>query len=382
MLVVGYKCYPGHLAEYIRNLKKVNPSVDVSLVTTKEFRELPEDLIRNTSHIFRIRLYGGKNASVRKMVDMLRMVRFFARLSLTHRYDFVNVHYPIPRIFHAIPWIKRMTDHMMITPWGSDVLRVDSSYSIERMRRIYDAASCVMVDPDTQLGIEIKTKFKCSPDKILPIPWGLEFVDYLREENPIETVEESKARFGLEGKYVITCGYNARSAQRHAAIIDAVAKIKDDLPGNLVLLFPFTYGKQPWTGYDRYLLEKCSEYGLSGMLVDEFLSFRDMYLLRNATDMFVHVQTTDAASSCVMQYIMCKKKIVHGAWMKYNDLERIHPLFYFPVDKMENLDRVILSAYRSDDIPFSPELFDLIMSKGWGVKMKQLNAYCESVLNR
>lgn len=382
MLVVGYKCYPGHLADYIRNLKKVNPSVDISLVTTRDLCEMTEDLVRNTSHIFRIRLYGGKGAFVRKMVDVLRIVRFFARLSLTHRYDFVNIHYPIPRISHVIPWMKRMTDHLMITPWGSDVLRVDASYAIERMRRIYDAASCVMVDPDTQLGVEIKTKFKCSPAKILQIAWGMEYVDFIQKENPTETVDESKERFGLNGKYVITCGYNSRLEQRHNAIIDAIAKIKDNLPKNLILLFPFTYGKQPWMGYSRSLLERCSENGLTGMVINEFLSYRDLYMLRNATDMFVHVQTTDAASSCVMQYILCNKKIVHGSWIKYNDLERVQPRFFFPVERMEDLDRVILSAYQSDKIVFSQELIDLIMSRGWTERMKKLNAYCESVLNR
>jgi hypothetical protein len=273
-----------------------------------------------------------------------------------------------------------MTKNIIVTPWGSDVLRVEKESSIKELKKIYKASTCVNVDPESHLGKEVVTKFECDPKKILPISWGLEFVDFIKESRPVETVEESKERFGLEDRYVITCGYNSRLAQRHEAIIDAIAKIKDDLPENLTLLFPFTYGRLPWTGYDRWIIDKCSQCGLKGVVIGEFLNNKDMYLLRNATDMFVHVQTTDAASACVMQYILCNKKIVHGSWMKYYDLERFQPLFYFPVEHIEDLGDVILEAYRLEGINIPQEVFDTIMAKGWSEKMHQLNEYCESKL--
>lgn len=379
LLMVGYQCYPGHIADFVRHLKMVNPAAEISLVTTYPLEYFPDDIAENTEHIFTIP-FILKWKRIRKFLDWFNLVKMFAKLSWKHRYDFVNIQFAMPFLAHALPWMKRMTDHLIITPWGSDVFRVEKEEDIKASCKLFDAASCVMVDAESQLGKEVVKKFKCSPDKILSVAWGMEYVDFLLEEKPSATVAESKARFGLEGRYVITCGYNARPVQRHEAIIDAVARIKDKLPENLTLLFPFTYGWPHCDAYAQSLLDKCARYGIAGMVIRDFLDYPDVYKLRNATDIFVHVQTTDASSSCVMQYILCNKKIVHGAWMKYNDLEQYQPLFYFPVHHLDDLAEVILEAYRAQGIDIPQGVFDTILAKGWGSKMPLFNSYCESVL--
>jgi hypothetical protein len=154
------------------------------------------------------------------------------------------------------------------------------------------------------------------------------------------------------------------TSHRHEAIIDAVNSIKDQLPDNLTLLFPFTYG---WgtQEYVQSIKDKCASLGIKAVFVEEYLNMEDLYTLRMATDMFVHVQTTDAGASCVMQYILCHKKIVHGSWMKYVDLERFNPLFYYPVNNLEELGSVILEAYRSAGIDIPEGVIHAIMDRGW-----------------
>lgn len=379
MLMIGYQCYPGHVADFTRHLKKANPAVDISLVTTYPLEYFPKDIADNTEHIYFIP-FILKWKRIRKFLDWFNMVKLFATLARKQKYDFINIQFAMPFLAHAIPWFKKLTDHIIITPWGSDVLRVDKKEEIRKSRELFRAASCIMVDAESQLAKEAVTKFKFDPDKILSLPWGMEYVDFFQEEKPSATVEESKARFGLEGRYVISCGYNARPVQRHEAIIDAVAAIKDKLPENLTLLFPFTYGWPHCDAYAQSILNKCTSYGIQGMVIRDFLDYPDIYKLRNATDIFVHVQTTDAYSACVMQYILCKIKIVHGAWMKYNDLEQFQPLFYFPVHQLEELPGVILEAYRSEPIDIPQGVFDTILAKGWGAIMPRFNNYCESVL--
>ena len=191
--------------------------------------------------------------------------------------------------------------------------------------------------------------------------------------------EESKKRFGLSDRYVITCGYSTAPSHRHEAIIDAVYSIKGQLPGNLTLLFPFTYG---WGSqeYVQSIKDKCFSLNLDAVYVEEYLNFEDLYTLRMATDMFVHVQTTDAGASCVMQYILCRKKIVHGSWMKYADLEQFSPLFYYPVDRMEDLGKVILDAYHSDGIVIPEGAIKAIMDRGWNKVMKNWDEFFRSMV--
>lgn len=381
VLVIGYNCYPGHLADFIRNLKKENPIVKVTLLTRRPIERFPEDIKKNASQIVKVKAYKGlgKNGAIGNLINIFFLLKVVIKMS-RNRFDIVNIHFPTPEVGSIMTWVKRMTDNIVITPWGSDVLRVEDKRAIRRLKRVYNAAISVMVDPESQMGEQVVSKFGFDSAKILPISWGIEYVDYISENKPQMTVEESKRRFAINDRYVITCGYNCRLSQRHEVIIEAISKIKDKLPKNLTLLFPFTYGVLPRATYKKEVLEMCDRYGLNAVIVRDFLGYEDLYMLRNATDMFVHIQTTDAASSCVMQYILCNKKIVHGSWMKYYDLEQYEPLFYFPVDCIDDLADVILSAYQSDPIRIPQGVIDTIMSKGWKDKMSELNAYWESEL--
>jgi len=80
-----------------------------------------------------------------------------------------------------------------------------------------------------------------------------------------------------------------------------------------------------------------------------------------------------------MQYILAHKKIVHGSWMKYRDLEQYKPLFYFPVDRMEDLGKVILGAYRADAIDIPDAVIETIMNRGWNKEIKKWDALFSSL---
>jgi hypothetical protein len=223
------------------------------------------------------------------------------------------------------------------------------------------------------LGEAVIQKFGYELEKMLPLRWGLEYVDFIEEFRPNKSMQEAKERFGVANRYVISCGYSTSPSHRHEAIIDAVNSIKDQLPDNLTLLFPFTYG---WgtQEYVQSIKDKCASLGTKAVFVEEYLNMEDLYTLRMATDMFVHVQTTDAGASCVMQYILCHKKIVHGSWMKYVDLERFNPLFYYPVNNLEELGSVILEAYRSAGIDIPEGVIHAIMDRGWNKEIKKWDA--------
>jgi hypothetical protein len=271
-----------------------------------------------------------------------------------------------------------MAKQIVITPWGSDVLRVEGEKNLKKMQRVYGAANYVAVDPDTYLAETIVMKFNCNPAKFYSLEFGMDYVDYVIDTRPNKTEEEAKDRFGLKGNYVITCGYSTAPSHRHENIVDAVSSIKEDLPDNMVLLFPFTYG---WGSkkYIQGIKDKCVALGIKAVFVEEYLNNEDLYLLRLATDMFVNVQTTDAGAASVMQYILCNKKIVSGTWLKYYTMEKYKPLFYYPVDTMEELGEKILKAYLSEEIKISHELVEYVMGRGWKNEMKKWNEFFMSI---
>lgn len=381
LMIVAYGASLLQILTFVKNLKKENPSAVIHLLTNLKMDSITCHIKDYVTRVYQIQEYSGRfrkgSFGILFNKGLFLCQLFF--LSLSEKYDVVNIHFARPSLLKAMPLLNRMTKNIVITPWGSDVLRLEDESAINRMRIIYSYASCVTVRPYSQAGIEIAQKFHYDPQRMLPLRWGLEYVDFIEEANPNKSMEESKKRFGLSGRYVITCGYSTAPSHRHEAIIDAVNSIKGHLPCNLTLLFPFTYG---WGSqeYVQSIKDKCSSLNLDAVYVEEYLNFEDLYTLRMATDLFVHVQTTDAGASCVMQYILCRKKIVHGSWMKYVDLEQFNPLFYYPVNRMEDLGSVILDAYHSDGIVIPEGVIKTIMDRGWNKVMKKWDEYFRSMV--
>ena len=383
ILIIGIDCYFGHIKEFVINLKKKNPLVDISLVTSPVADEDYEVVRGMINRIVLHKTYQGR-IRPRYFVMLMNVMYYsfeFFWLFLKQRFDIVDIHFPNRHIKFAMPFVKMMTKNIVITPWGSDVLRVETEKTIKELCKVYAKAKYVTLSKDSQIGQCAMEKFKVNPEKMVKLGWGGEFFDYVQENSERVTSEVAKARFGLSGKYVITCGYNTQREQRHEQIIDAIFGVRDQLPDNLVLLFPFTYGRTAWSDeYTEGLKEKCRELGLDFIAVEEHLDMLDLLKLRMSTDIFVHIQTTDAGSRCVMEYVACNKKVVHGSWIKYAYLEDYKPSCYFPVDRIENVGKCIVDAYHSTVSALPKEVKTVIMERGWNYKMTLWNTFFESLV--
>lgn len=382
LLIIAWYANIAHVSEFILNLKKVNPNVDISLLSSRNISAIPMSVINNTSEIICSKYTSKtvKNKLILGIIDRLFFMKAFFRLS-KRSFDIVNIHYAKPRLYYVMHWIQKITNNIVISPWGSDVFRVEGKRNIQLLCKIYERAQFVTVGKDSQVGQQLISQFQVAPEKFFKLEWGGEFFDYLLENSTNISSEGAKARFGLEGRYVITCGYNTQKEQRHEEIIDAIYRVKNQLPDNLTLLFPFTYGRTVWNnGYTGAVIEKGRRLGFDIVAIEEHLSLPDLFKLRMATDIFVHVQTTDARSRCVMEYVACNKKVVHGAWVKYAYLEDNHPSCYFPVNRMEELGECIVDAYHAKIEPLPQAVTDCIMERGWKHTMFLWNSFFESLI--
>ena len=384
ILIVGLKCYSGHIREFVVNLKKKNPQARITLVTFSVRDEFKNDILKSVDQIIRIKQYHGfiKLPIVYSIMDLLYLYWGFLKLHLFHHFDIVDIHYPRAFLKRIMPIIRMMTKNIVITPWGSDVMRVDDKKSIENLCNICSQARYITVARDSMIGKYVIDKFKMNPEKMVKLGWGGEFFDFIQENSGKVTAESAKERFGLTDKFVISCGYNMQYEQRQEEIIDAIYSMKDQLPNNLLLLFPFTYGRcAQHIKHKDEITDKCKSLGLDCTVIEEYLDLADLLKLRMATDIFVHVQTTDAGSRCVMEYVYCNKKVVHGAWIKYAYLEDYKPSCYFPVDKMENLGSVIVKASQAKVEELPQEVKTIIQERGWNHKMTLWNNFFESLVS-
>lgn len=385
LLIVALYCHTGHIIEIINHLKAKNPLVDITLLT-----EIPSDyqdtLVDKSINIvlYDVPPFNCKFRRLRFLVIRHRQRKFFSNFSKGRKYDIINVHFPNRYMSCVFNSLRSMSNNIVVSPWGSDLLRRDA-ISLKRLKSFYEKADYITLNaaPLSQLGSLgkiIQGDFQIDPKKMVGSFWGSDIVDFAIKKGKSISQEDAKDRFGLSGQYVITCGYNRQEAQQHKAIIAAIDQKRQQLPENLALLFPMTYGNMTYQGkYVEEVKEECKKRNLHALFVTEFLSVEDLYKLRKATDIFVHVQTTDAGARSVYEYILCDKKIVHGSWMKYKKLEAFKPLYYFPVNQLEDLGEVIVHAYKSDNIEIPQGVMDIVKSRSWDSKISKMNDFFMSI---
>ena len=372
MLIIALDCHFGHIERFIRNLKSVNNLVEITLFTdnkdlSEDTKNCLSDVIYRESVTPTSRL--GRLKAISKLLNKRCLYKQFKKISTDRRYDIVNIQFTQYYMAYILGPLSRMTDHIVLTPWGSDVLRVESRIKQLFLRRVYCHASLITTSHTSSLGSVILKRYSVAKERMKPLAWGSETIDYINENLDRVSTAKAKDILHLTDKYVITCGYNAFKEQRHERIIEAIDEVKDQLPPNLILVFPFTYGvKSQKQQYALKLKNKCQELGIPVLFFEEYLSVEETFLLRRASDMFIHVQTTDGGNSTIMEYLICGNKVIHGSWMHYNWLD-CPPRFYFPVDVLEELPNVIVEAFRADTPRIPDEVVTRIKNRGWKQKM-------------
>lgn len=380
LLMIALYCYPGHVKAVINHLKAVNPLVDITLLTNEAacMKEALNDKSVKIEYYdvppVRTRWRCLMNAEIRH-----RQRRFFAKFRKGRTYDIVNVHFPNRFMADVRKDLRAMSDRLVLSPWGSDILRRDGKY-LKHLACLYKEADYIATEANMPMGCRIINEIGIDPARLVGNFFGSDVVDYVLKTGQLLTTEQAKDRFGLAGRYVITCGYNARPAQRHKEMIAAIDRVRDRLPANLTLLFPMNYGTENGPDYIEECRKECEARNLPSLFVTEFLQAEELYPMRMATDMFIHVQTTDAYSDSVKEYILCEKKIVHGSWIKYGELEAFQPLFYYPVLHMEELGEVIAYACHADRIDIPQGVRDFVRNCGWTRKATLMNDFFMSIV--
>ena len=304
-----------HLRRFILHLKQVNPEALISLFCWNLSKPVPEDVMSGLESLTTVRLPSGIVARIpliRSAVYRIRYCRALRKALPGKSYDIINLHYPSPRDLSIMPILKKTGARIVFTPWGSDVLRLKGRAPLKKLRKLYAEADYVTGIKGPFMDSVVKIT-GVDPAKILEVGIGSDTLDYIFAHGDSITREEAKEAFGLSGSYVITCGYNGYACQRHGTIIESIAEVRNRLPEDLVLVFPFTYGAKE--GYREELQSVLASHGLKGMFVTDYLTLDRLLLLRKCTDMFIHIQPTDASASSVKEYVLCGAKVLHGDWI-------------------------------------------------------------------
>lgn len=372
ILLMG-KLYNAHMDRFVRNLKLINPKANFDCFGQKvEGQEMSNDYKScfRECHIveFSENFYHVPGLRTLEIIHNWR--KHFKSFAKGRHYDIVNIHFPTYTLRYIIDDLKLIADNIVLFPWGSDVYRI-SSRARQELSKVYSAADYILATD--RFANDCKLFFSIPDEKIIEGRIGSESIDYILENYDKQSTIESKKLLGIENNYVISCGYNASPEQHHLEMIKAIASIKDSLPTQLVLLFPVTYPKNPV--YVDKLKASASQYGLKSVFFDNYLEIKDLFTIRQASDMFIHIQTTDANNASLKEYVLLNKNCINGAWLRYPDIEEEGYTPYYLVHNIEDLSDVVLDAYKNGAIPLRERSKQSIENLGSKICAKNINDF-------
>ena len=151
--------------------------------------------------------------------------------------------------------------------------------------------------------------------------------------------------------------------------MDALAQAKSRLPQNTLLVFPLTYAKQ--NNYLAELEKKVKSIGINYRLLTTYLSDQEMVWLRKSTDLFIHMQQTDAYSSSLHEYLYSKTKVINAEWLSYKELET-WGVPYKP-SKFETLSEDIVDIVNSPESLINNRLMKYLIVYSWSYQINEWN---------
>ena len=362
-----------YVIQFVKNLKKINPNVHLSFwgYTRKE-KNIDRSFLECYDDYCLFDINSLINTSIGWKIKAIKCIRkSFKSFVGDRHFDYINIHYIKPEYCFLIDYFKKFASKLVLTPWGSDVYWAHG-LNKHLVRRTFNAAD-FLTGCDDRFTRDFKEIFNVPQSKIVFCDLGVEPIDYILDNKNELSCKEAKQQLGLDNHFVITCGYKALDSHQHLKIIEAIQKVKAQLPENLILLFPLTYPCNP--DYIQEIKNKVKEYGLKAVYFEKFLDVPHLFLIRQATDLFIHVQPTDASSGTLYEYILCEKKILNGSWLQYPEIEQYGAKPYYPVESMDTLGEAIVNAVNSEPIHIDERVLTDLAKKQWKVVIKDWDKF-------
>lgn len=238
--------------------------------------------------------------------------------------------------------VKNICKKLISNYWGSDWLRAKDTQK-QYQKYLLELSDYIVADSlqiCKQVDEYYKTVFK-------------EKIKYIRFKTPViskmrsgEITADIKKQFMekyhiLSDKIIVTCGYNASEAHRHKDIIKAIKGLSKENMNKLFAIIPMTYGKYPQ--YVEEIKQNLKASAIDGIVIENYMDFRTVALLRLITNIFINVEPTDAYSSTMIEYAYCNKITIIGSWLDYSELEK-RGAYFEKIDGIEGLKNVLEKA--------------------------------------
>lgn len=365
ILIVG-NSHDKHLSRFIKGLRGINVGFYIDILDISMRQDLCEskslyDNVFIAKRSFPSYIY--KLPVIDKYLKYRDTVKAF--MAIAKDYHVISVQFLTIQAGFLSSYYKTHGAKLIITPWGSDIYRIGA---VQRCftRNLFKVADYVTLMPNSKFGDDVKEQYDVPESKCLPLCFGSDVLDKIIQDNKSKEVCKQEL-LGSSENYCMVVGYNASSAQNHLKIIEAIHEVKDKLPKNTLLLLPMTYAK-----VESYMIEvqrALDCLGISYRIFDSYLSDEEVVNLRKSTDLFIHMQKTDAYSSSLQETLICGQTVINAEWLRYKELEQTG--LPYRLANFDNLPSVIAEeiTYMSSPVNISR----VLQQYTWSYQLQEWN---------
>ncbi len=333
------------LARYLKSQE----TVVIGLVShsAPRDRQRPEEILDDFYTAAPNAAWSEKTRALSAVLTLIKIIRAIWRRR--GRYDCLHIHYfSLPHAAVAIVagfFFRRR----MVTIYGSDFYRANRLTRLIQRRALSSVDLVTVTNHET--GCQLRRSFgRSGLPPIVACRFGLTPLAELRKAAAEVSAEQARARFGIPPDgVVVTCAYNRSPAHRHLAILEQLGALPQKTRDSLFLVMPLTYGGV-LPGYVDTIKQRLVQIGVRHLILDSYLSNREIAELRLATDVFIHVPVSDQLSGTMQEHMFAGSIVVTGSWLPYAifremevefleiaQVEELAPLMPSVLDNLEDL---------------------------------------------
>lgn len=218
---------------------------------------------------------------------------------------------------------------------GSDLYR-SSEINLKRKENLISVSDGIGIEMESVKDDFLKA-YPSAKDKTAIVRYGLEYIDnccLLPMRQEILTANDIPSN-----KVIVVCGHNAVKANRHKELIASLKRIDKGILDRCFFIFPMTYG-DALGEYTKEITRILGESNLQYRVLNDFMTFQKLAEFISITDIHIKVQTTDALSSTLLEYMYAGAVVITGKWLPYQPL-RNKGIVYKTVNTIEDVTKVL-----------------------------------------
>ena len=278
------------------------------------------------------------NNKFHKLRILLSRLNNFFRLRIVKKYDVIHVHY-ITEDSAAIPFFSKKRTKILITVYGSDILRA-KKWKILLLRSVFNRATIVTIATDYLANRLIEFYGSEIRQKLRKCTFGTKNIEYVKLCLDKYSVNDCKRLYHIPtDKLVVFAGYNGSPAHRHIQILNLLDKLPDKIRNQLCLVFHCGYALAD--EYKNKLIASMKEHNISTFLITDFFTGEDLIKLRMCADVMLNLQPTDALSASMLESVAVGSIVIKGDWLIYPELEK-KGVRMFSIKSMDELPEIIV----------------------------------------